>query len=56
MKVFKILEFKKHKNSYEEIEKILSQKSSEGWDVVSMDIDLSEDLRGKFMFLLQKNI
>ena len=47
---------KKHKNSYEEIEKILSQKSSEGWDVVSMDIDLSEDLRGKFMFLLQKNI
>ena len=55
MKSFKILEFKKSKTTNEEIEKILEEKSSEGWEVVSMSIDLSKDIKGIMVILLQKD-
>ncbi len=54
MKEFKILEFKKKKTSYEQIEYDLAKMSAEGWDVVSMHTDISEDLTGKIIVLLQK--
>ena len=54
MKEFKIIEFKKSKYSNEAIEKQLEEKSSEGWEVVSMNVDLSVDLRGVVIILLQK--
>jgi hypothetical protein len=54
MKEFKIIEFKKSKYSNEAIEKQLEEKSSEGWEVVSMNVDMSADLRGVVIVLLQK--
>ncbi len=54
MKEFKILEFKKEKKSYQHIEKALAEKSAEGWDVVSMTSDLSTDIRGVIVVLLQR--
>ena len=55
MKEFKILEFKSNKSTYEEIEKILGEKSAEGWDVVSMYTDVSKDIRGMIVVLLQRD-
>ena len=55
MKEFKIIEFKKSKYSNESIEKQMEEKSSEGWEVVSMNVDLSADLRGVVIVLLQKD-
>ncbi len=54
MKEFKILEFRKEKKSYQYIEKALAEKSAEGWDVVSMTSDLSTDIRGVIVVLLQR--
>ena len=54
MKEFKILEFKRSKTSYEEIERILAEKTSEGWETVSMSTDMSKDIRGIILLLLQR--
>ena len=54
MKEFRILEFRKAKHSVEEIENVLAQKSAEGWEVVSLSSDLSVDIRGAFIVLLQR--
>ena len=53
---FKILEFKKSQYSYDAIEKALSEKVSEGWKVVSLHTDVSTDLRGIVVVLLQQII
>lgn len=55
MKEFKIIEFKKSKYTNEAIEKQLEEKSSEGWEVLSMNVDMSADLRGVVIVLLQKD-
>lgn len=55
MKEFKVLEFKKGNTSYGEIENILAEKSAEGWEVVSMTTDMSKDIRGMILVLLQKD-
>lgn len=55
MKEFKVLSFKKEK-TFETVEKALAEKSAEGWDVVSMDVDLSSDLRGTVLVLLQREL
>ena len=55
MKEFKIIEFKRSKYSNEAIEKQMEEKSSEGWEVVSMNVDMSADLRGVVIVLLQKD-
>lgn len=55
MKDFKILEFKNSKTDYEDIENVLAEKSNEGWEVVSMYTDMSKDLRGTILVLIQKN-
>ena len=55
MKEFKILEFKNSKTSYEEVESILSEKSSEGWEVISMSTDMSKDIRGIILVLIQRD-
>ena len=54
MTKFKILEFKKSQYSYEAIENALSQKASEGWKVISMHTDVSTDLKGIVVVLLQQ--
>lgn len=54
MKEFKFLEFKKEKKSYENMEKTLADRSAEGWEVVSMTADISTDLRGIVIVLLQR--
>ena len=53
---FKILEFKKSQYCYEAIEKALSEKVSEGWKVVSMNTDVSSDIKGVIVVLLQQII
>ena len=55
MKEFKILESKNKKTSHEEIESILMEKSSEGWEVVSMTCDMSMDIRGVILVLIQRD-
>ena len=55
MKEFQFLEFKKEKKSYENMEKTLADKSAEGWEVVSMTADISTDLRGIIIVLLQRD-
>ena len=55
MKEFKILEFKNCKNTYEEIESVLSEKTSDGWDVVSFSTDMSKDIKGRIIVLIQRN-
>ncbi len=55
MKEFKFLEFRKDKKSYEFMEKSLEEKTAEGWDVVSMTVDISTDLRGVVVVLLQRD-
>lgn len=56
MKDFKVIEFKKDTKSYAEVEETLKQKSSEGWEVISMSIDMSADIRGTIVVLLQKAV
>lgn len=46
---------KKSKYSNEAIEKQMEEKSSAGWEVVSMNVDMSADLRGVVIVLLQKD-
>ena len=53
---FKILEFKKSQYTYEAIEKDLSEKYSAGWKVISMHTDVSTDLKGIVVVLLQQII
>lgn len=54
MKEFKFLEFRKEKKAYENMEKTLADRSAEGWEVVSMTADISTDLRGIVIVLLQR--
>ena len=54
MKEYQFLEFKKNKQTYKEIESVLKEKSAMGWEVISMTIDVSVDLRGIVVFLLQR--
>ena len=54
MKEFKIIKFEKPNKSYELIEKSLEQKSSEGWEVVNMTMDMCTDIRGTMLVLLQR--
>ena len=54
MTQFKILEFKKSQYSYDAIENALSQKVSEGWKVISLHTDVSTDLKGIVVALLQQ--
>ncbi len=54
MKEYKIAEFKKSRTPNEEIERFLAEKSAEGWEVVSLTVDISADLRGTVIILLQK--
>ncbi|MBR3808939.1 MAG: DUF4177 domain-containing protein [Clostridia bacterium] len=56
MKEFKILEFKTSKANFEDIENVLAEKSNEGWEVVSMSFDMSKDLRGTILVLIQKQV
>ncbi len=53
MKEFLILERRKEK-TYQAIEALLEEKSSQGWEVVSVSIDLSSDLRGTVLIVLQR--
>ncbi|MBQ6000400.1 MAG: hypothetical protein IJL15_02565 [Clostridia bacterium] len=53
MKEFLILERRKEK-TYQTIEALLEEKSSQGWEVVSVSIDLSSDLRGTVLIVLQR--
>ena len=53
MKEFLILERRKEK-TYQTIEALLEEKSSQGWEVVSVYIDLSSDLRGTVLIVLQR--
>jgi hypothetical protein len=55
MKEFKFLEFKREKKSYELIEKALADKSAEGWEVVSATADISKDISGMIVVLLQRD-
>ena len=54
MKEFQFIEFKKSKQTYKEIENVLKEKSAMGWEVISMTIDVSVDLRGVVVILLQR--
>lgn len=54
MKEYQFLEFKKSKQTYKEIESVLKEKSAMGWEVNSMTIDVSVDLRGIVVILLQR--
>ena len=54
MKEYQFLEFKKYKQTYKEIESVLKEKSAMGWEVISMTIDVSVDLRGIVVILLQR--
>lgn len=56
MKEFKIVELKKEKKSYELTEKSLSEYSAEGWEVVSMTVDVSSNIGGVVVILLQRDI
>ena len=55
MKEFKIIELKKQK-TYETVEKTLAERSAEGWETVSMTVDVSSDLKGVIVVLLQREI
>ena len=55
MKEFKSIEFKKNKTPYEEIEKVLSDMTAKGWEVVNMTVDMSSDIRGIVIVLLQRD-
>lgn len=54
MKEYQFLEFKKNKQTYKEIESVLKEKSAMGWEVISMTIDVSVDIRGIVVILLQR--
>lgn len=54
MKEYQFIEFKKSKQTYKEIENVLKEKSAMGWEVISMTIDVSVDLRGVVVILLQR--
>ena len=54
MKKYKILEFKKSQYNNDAIEDVLTEKSSEGWEVVSMYTDVSTDLKGVVTVLLKQ--
>ena len=55
MKEFKLIEFKKDQKEKEHIEQTLADYSAEGWEVVSMTVDLSKDLRGVVVVLMQRD-
>lgn len=55
MKEFKIIEFRKQK-TYEMVEEALAERSAEGWETVSMTVDVSSDLKGVVVVLLQREI
>ena len=55
MKKYKILEFKKSQYSYEQIEDVLTNKTSEGWEAISMYTDISSDLKGIVTVLLKQS-
>ena len=53
MKEFKIIEEKKPK-TYEKIEELLQEKSAEGWEIVSISTDISSDIKGRILIVLQR--
>ena len=55
MKEFEFVEFKKDNKAYENMKKALEEKSGEGWEVVSMTSDMSADIRGVIVVLLQRD-
>ena len=55
MKEFKFIEFKKNKTPYEEIEKVLSDMTAKGREAVNMTVDMSSDIRGTIIVLLQRD-
>ncbi len=55
MKEFKILELKRSKHPYAEIEQTLEGCSAQGWEVVSLSVDTGSDLRGIVVILLQRD-
>ncbi len=54
MKEFKLIEFAKEQKDKEHIEQTLSERSAEGWEVAGMTVDMSKDLRGIVVVLLQR--
>ena len=56
MKEFQFLEFRKEQKAYALMERTLAEKSAEGWEVISMTSDLSADIRGIIIVLLQRDI
>lgn len=55
MKEYRIIEFRKSQTPYEEIEKKLSELSAEGWETAGFDVDMTADIRGKVVVLLQRD-
>ncbi len=53
MKEFRVLEVKKEKN-WENLERLLAEQSAAGWEVVNLSVDISADLRGRVIVLLQR--
>ena len=56
MKEFKIAEFRKKDKDLGNIERKLAEYSKNGWDVISMTSDLSRDISGVFVVLLQRDV
>ena len=56
MKAFKIIrvEYKDIKKDFTYAEKLLSERSAEGWRVVSVCPDLAKDLRGDLLVTLER--
>lgn len=53
MKEYKVYELKKEKN-YENVEAFLQEKSVEGWQLVSMSSDISKDIRGMLLLVMER--
>ena len=53
MKEFRIIELKR-KKTWQAAEALLEEKSSQGWEVVSVSVDQSADIRGTVLVVLQR--
>ena len=56
MKEFKIVEFRKKDKDPGNIERKLAEYANNGWDVISMTSDLSRDISGVYIVLLQRDV